>query len=98
MHTDSQYVRNGITKWLIGWKAKGWKTAAKEPVKNEDLWRALDTVTARHIVSWRWVKGHAGVEDNERCDVLAGQAMSDIRKQFSRRELDDALVTFKAGQ
>jgi len=69
--TDSVYVRDGITKWLKGWKAKGWKTAAKKPVKNEDLWRALDEAAARHDIDWRWVKGHAGDEGNERADALA---------------------------
>lgn len=79
LHTDSQYVRNGITKWIVGWKRNGWKTAAKEPVKNEELWRALDEATRRHEITWRWVKGHAGVDDNERCDQLAGEAMRRIR-------------------
>lgn len=79
LHTDSQYVRNGITKWIVGWKRNGWKTAAKEPVKNEELWRALDDATQRHEITWRWVKGHNGVDDNERCDQLAGEAMRRIR-------------------
>ena len=79
LHTDSQYVRNGITKWIHGWKKNGWKTSAKQPVKNEELWRALDEATQRHSITWRWVKGHAGVDDNERCDQLAGEAMRRIR-------------------
>lgn len=69
--TDSQYVRKGITEWLAGWKAKGWKTAAKQPVKNQDLWQRLDALNAKHDVSWHWVKGHAGHPENERCDELA---------------------------
>jgi ribonuclease HI len=79
LHTDSQYVRNGITKWIVGWKRNGWKTASKEPVKNEGLWRTLDDATQRHEITWRWVKGHNGVDDNERCDQLAGEAMRRIR-------------------
>jgi len=77
LHTDSQYLRNGITEWLRGWKARGWKTASKEPVKNEDLWRRLDEARSRHEVSWHWVKGHAGHPMNERADGLARQGMLD---------------------
>ncbi len=75
LHTDSQYVKKGITEWLAGWKAKGWKTASKEPVKNDDLWKRLDAARGRHTVSWRWVKGHAGHELNERADGLARKGM-----------------------
>ncbi|MGB0695806.1 MAG: ribonuclease HI [Rhodospirillaceae bacterium] len=71
VYTDSQYVQKGITEWLAGWKAKGWKTAAKKPVKNADLWQQLEAAAARHQVSWHWVKGHAGHADNERADALA---------------------------
>jgi len=71
LHTDSQYVMKGITEWVHGWKQRGWKTAAKDPVKNEDLWRRLDEARLRHQVDWRWVKGHAGHELNERADELA---------------------------
>ena len=71
LHTDSQYVRQGITEWLAGWKKRGWKTAAKAPVKNEDLWRRLIAAMNGHEVSWLWVKGHAGDEGNERADELA---------------------------
>ena len=74
--TDSQYVRNGITSWLRGWKAKGWKTADRKPVKNEDLWRRLDAARERHDVAWHWVKGHAGHAENERVDALARQGMA----------------------
>ncbi|WP_262695869.1 ribonuclease HI [Kordiimonas aquimaris] len=76
LYTDSTYVKDGITKWIIGWKAKGWKTAAKKPVKNEDLWRMLDDVSANHDIDWKWVKGHAGNPENERADALANQGMS----------------------
>ena len=75
LHTDSQYLRTGITEWLPGWKARGWKTAAKAPVKNDDLWKRLDLARQRHEVAWRWVKGHAGHPMNERADGLARQGM-----------------------
>jgi ribonuclease HI len=78
LHTDSQYLRTGISEWLAGWKAKGWRTAAKTPVKNEDLWRALDEARLRHEVDWRWVKGHSGHELNERADALARKGMCEL--------------------
>jgi len=71
LYTDSTYVRDGITQWIKGWKKKGWKTAAKKPVKNEDLWRRLDEAREGHDIDWQWVKGHAGHPDNERADALA---------------------------
>ena len=71
LHTDSQYVRQGITEWMRNWVRRGWKTAAGEPVKNRDLWERLHAATGRHAVDWRWVKGHSGDPDNERVDVLA---------------------------
>ncbi len=71
LHTDSTYVKDGLTKWIHGWKRNGWKTAAKKPVKNQDLWQALDDACGRHKVDWRWVKGHDGDEGNERADELA---------------------------
>jgi ribonuclease HI len=71
LHTDSQYVKNGITGWIHGWKRNGWRTADRKPVKNEDLWRRLDEAIQRHRIDWRWVKGHAGHEMNERADALA---------------------------
>lgn len=76
LHTDSAYVRNGITSWLAGWKRNGWRTASKQPVKNDDLWRALDAAAAGHDVTWLWVKGHAGDPGNERADALANLGMS----------------------
>lgn len=71
IHTDSQYVQKGMTEWIHGWKRRGWKTAGKEPVKNEDLWRTLDELAAGHPIEWFWVKGHAGHAENERADELA---------------------------
>ena len=75
LHTDSKYVQTGIVEWVPGWKARGWKTAEKKPVKNEDLWRRLDEARQRHKVDWRWVKGHAGHELNERADRLANKGL-----------------------
>lgn len=73
--TDSQYVRTGITEWLAGWKARGWRTADRKPVKNRDLWEQLDALAAEHEIEWHWVKGHSGVPGNERCDQLANAAI-----------------------
>jgi ribonuclease HI len=73
--TDSQYVRLGITEWLAKWKRNGWKTAGRQPVKNQDLWLRLDEAAARHKVHWKWIKGHSGHPENERADVLANQAI-----------------------
>jgi ribonuclease HI len=78
LHTDSQYVKNGITQWLSLWKARGWRTMSKGAVKNEDLWRRLDEARARHEVDWRWVKGHAGHEMNERADILAKRGRGEV--------------------
>jgi ribonuclease HI len=76
MHVDSSYVKDGISKWIHGWKKNGWKTADKKPVKNVELWQALDEAITRHEISWHWVKGHAGHPDNERADELARQGMA----------------------
>ena len=76
LHTDSQYVRNGVTQWIAGWKARGWKTADRKPVKNVELWRRLEEASERHEVDWHWVKGHAGDEMNERADALARAGMA----------------------
>jgi ribonuclease HI len=78
--TDSVYLRDGITKWIHGWKRNGWKTASKDPVKNVELWQRLDAAQARHKVSWHWVKGHAGHPENERADELAREAIAAMRK------------------
>ncbi len=75
--TDSQYVRQGITEWMEGWKKRGWKTAAKKPVKNKDLWQRLDEAVQKHDIDWQWVKGHSGHEGNERADDLANRAMDE---------------------
>ena len=77
LHTDSQYLRTGICEWIPAWKARGWKTAAKTPVKNDDLWKRLDQARLRHTVDWRWVKGHAGHELNERADALARKGLKE---------------------
>ena len=78
--TDSVYVKNGITTWLDGWKKKGWKTAARKPVKNVDLWQALDEQNQRHEVQWHWVKGHSGHRENELADLLANRGIDELRK------------------
>jgi ribonuclease HI len=78
VYTDSTYVQQGISKWIHGWKKNGWKTSAKEPVKNVDLWRALDEAVARHEIHWRWVKGHAGHDGNERADALANRGIEQL--------------------
>jgi ribonuclease HI len=75
VYTDSEYVRRGITEWIAGWKARGWLTAERKPVKNEDLWQRLDELAGAHTIEWHWVKGHAGVPGNERVDLLANQAI-----------------------
>jgi ribonuclease HI len=73
--TDSEYVRRGITEWVRSWKARGWKTADRKPVKNQDLWERLDSLTAGHQIEWRWVRGHSGIPGNERVDQLANEAI-----------------------
>lgn len=78
LYTDSQYVQKGILEWMDNWKARGWKTAAKKPVKNQDLWMRLDQAMARHQIDWHWVKGHAGVEGNEMADKLANRAIDEM--------------------
>lgn len=96
--TDSQYLRQGITGWIHGWKRNGWQTAEKKPVKNSDLWRRLDELVAKHAVTWRWLKGHAGHPLNERCDVRANLEMAKVRQKFSREELRRALVDFQSSE
>ena len=78
LFTDSEYVRNGITAWIHGWKARGWKTADKKPVKNVELWQRLDVLNAGHAVTWRWVKGHSGDPGNERADQLANRGVDSV--------------------
>ena len=79
LHTDSTYVKDGITKWMAGWKRNGWKTAARKPVKNQDLWLALDDAIAQHQINWKWVKGHAGDPGNEKADQLANEGMTKFK-------------------
>ena len=81
LHTDSQYVKNGINQWIISWKRNGWKTASKKPVKNKDLWQTLDALTQNRNIDWRWVKGHSGDPGNEHADALARQGVLDISKR-----------------
>lgn len=78
LYTDSEYVKKGISEWLPRWKAAGWRTAARKPVKNEDLWRRLEAAAARHRVEWHWVRGHAGHAENERADALANRGLDDV--------------------
>ena len=80
VHTDSEYVVRGINEWLPNWKARGWRTADRKPVKNQDLWEQLDAAAARHDIEWRWVKGHSGVPGNERVDALANAAIDALLK------------------
>jgi ribonuclease HI len=79
LHTDSEYLRQGITDWISGWKRNGWRTTARKPVKNLDLWQRLDAAVGRHTVHWHWVRGHAGHDLNERADELAREAIAEIR-------------------
>jgi len=76
--TDSKYVLQGITEWIIGWKKRGWKNSAKQPVKNVDLWQRLDNINAKHQVEWHWVKGHSGHDENERADALANRGIDEL--------------------
>ncbi len=79
--TDSQYLRKGITEWIISWKAKGWKTSARQPVKNQDLWQAIDEIAQQHNIEWHWVKGHTGHRENEIADQLANQAIDELSRK-----------------
>jgi ribonuclease HI len=80
IHTDSRYLMDGMMKWVSGWKANGWRTTDKKPVKNEELWRALDAAASRHQVEWKWVEGHSGHPENERADALARAAIGTLRR------------------
>jgi len=82
--TDSEYVRRGITEWVRSWKARGWKTADRKPVKNQDLWERLDTLAAGHQIEWRWVRGHSGIPGNERVDQLANEAIDAMQALAAR--------------
>jgi ribonuclease HI len=87
LFTDSEYLRQGITEWLRQWKANHWRTADRKAVKNDDLWRQLETVASQHRITWQWLKGHAGHPDNERCDQLAGAEIVKLRRQYSPEKL-----------
>jgi len=93
--TDSQYVQNGISEWLKDWKLQGWKTKERKAVKNEDLWQELDVKSAKHQITWRWLKGHAGHEMNERCDLLARNEILKLRQKFSPEQLKVLLEGFR---
>jgi ribonuclease HI len=95
--TDSEYLRMGITQHVKLWKRTGWKTKQKEPVKNRDLWTALDQLTAGHQITWTWLKGHAGHAENERCDLLARQAIGKLKKQHTPEQLGKFLEEFRRG-
>jgi ribonuclease HI len=84
LYTDSEYVRRGISEWLPAWKARGWRTADRKPVKNQDLWQQLDELARNHRIEWHWVPGHAGVPDNERVDRLANAAIDALSRQGLR--------------
>ncbi len=92
--TDSEYLRGGMTAWLSNWKRNGWKTKARKPVKNEDLWRKLDSLAEKHTVNWHWLKGHNGHEGNERCDRLANLEIGKIEKEFTPAQLKTMLSEF----
>lgn len=95
VHTDSQYLRQGITAWIRAWKARGWITAGRKPVKNADLWRELDAQAGRHRVTWKWLKGHAGHPGNERCDALAANEIEKLQSAYSREQLAACLADFQ---
>lgn len=97
-HTDSEYLREGITSWVKGWKYRGWKTKDNKPVKNKELWIELDQLAGRHQIQWHWVKGHSGHPENERCDVLAQLAIADIKKAVPKAERKELLAAFKLSQ
>ncbi|MGH7944845.1 MAG: ribonuclease HI [Opitutaceae bacterium] len=95
-YTDSEYLRKGVESWIHGWKRNGWRTKSRAPVKNADLWRALDAASAGHRVRWNWVKGHAGHALNERCDRLANAEIQAIKAALTRHQLQTALTHFIA--
>lgn len=84
LYTDSQYLRKGVLEWLAGWKRNGWKTSARKPVKNQDLWQSLDQQLERHTIEWHWVKGHSGDPGNERADALANKGTDEVLKRKQR--------------
>ncbi len=96
--TDSEYLRKGVTEWIWGWKRNGWVTKAKQPVKNADLWRVLETLLGPHKITWRWLKGHAGHAGNERCDELAREAIEMLKRAYTREQLKAHLREFTEAQ
>ncbi len=98
LFTDSIYLRDGITKWIAGWKRKGWRTSTKQAVKNEDLWRRLDASAAPHRVAWQWLRGHVGHEFNEQCDRRAQAEIARIKQSTPAHELKAALAAFIAAR
>lgn len=95
-YTDSEYLKNGVSGWLSNWKRNGWRTRSKKSVKNEDLWRTLDSHVSKHAVEWRWLKGHTGHTGNERCDQLANAEIAKIKKAFSPEQLNGMMLEFSA--
>jgi len=98
LFTDSEYLRQGITEWLKKWKANRWRTGDRKPVKNDDLWRKLDDISSQHQVEWKWLKGHAGHPDNERCDQLATAEIVKVRRQYSPEKLTELREAFVASR
>lgn len=96
--TDSEYLRKGITQWLRLWKARGWRTVSRQPVKNDDLWRQLDQLAAPHRITWKWLKGHAGHAENERCDHLAGLEIAKLRQRHTPQQLAALKAGFDAAR
>ncbi len=97
-HSDSKYLISGATDWTKNWKRSGWMTKSKQPVKNADLWRALDAIMANHKISWQWVKGHSGNVGNERCDALANEAIAALQARLTPAQLRSELDVFLANQ
>lgn len=96
IYTDSSYLRSGVTAWIFGWKRNGWMTKAKQPVKNADLWKALDAAASKHRIEWHWLKGHAGHKENERCDGLATEAIVALKAKTPPAAFRAALEEFNA--
>ena len=98
LFTDSEYLRGGITEWLPRWKANHWRTLDRKPVKNQDLWQQLDAAASRHRMSWKWLKGHAGHKDNERCDQLAAAEIAKVRRSHTPEQLAALREAFVASR
>jgi ribonuclease HI len=96
LHTDSEYLRNGITKWVHGWRKRGWMRTATQPVKNAELWRELDELARGHEIAWRWVRGHTGDVNNERCDRLAAAEIAKIKREIPAEKRKELLAQFIA--